>query len=214
MYTLPTLLLATIPTLTLAAKVHTVFVGKDGKTFTPQVVSAEVGDQVVYTFSPSHDVVQSDFSSPCAASADGIYSGPFSGTEDGKKKFLVKIENTDPVYYYCSTEKHCQDGMVGGINVPKDGNATIDAYANAAKTVPESNRPDALRKGELLDDQGLATATPSATPDPTTTPTESSSEPTGTATEPESTGAAAVLGGPGSVNAGLAVVLGVAGWFL
>lgn len=48
------------------------------------------------------------------------------------KSFVIKIANTDPIYYYCSFADHCSgSGMVGGINVPTTGN-TIDAYRTAA----------------------------------------------------------------------------------
>lgn len=63
-----------------------------------------------------------------------VYSGPYSGTDGGAKKFVVNVTSNDPVYYFCSVQRHCQyvsppdlqvsvidifrSGMVGGINIP------------------------------------------------------------------------------------------------
>lgn len=32
------------------------------------------------------------------------------------KYFLVPINNTDPIWFYCAQARHCQVGMVGVIN--------------------------------------------------------------------------------------------------
>jgi plastocyanin len=102
----------------LFAAVHFVEVGNNGSlVFVPERTPAEKGDTVVHLYA-THNVVQGDFSSPCTPNADGFYSGPYSDSDRGRLRFVVNVTNTDPIYYYCSVGKHCQLGMVGGINLP------------------------------------------------------------------------------------------------
>ncbi|KAJ4400962.1 hypothetical protein N0V91_008341 [Didymella pomorum] len=101
-----------------AAAVHTVQVGESGLVFVPQTVSAVQGDTVVFELFPGHNVVEGEFDSPCQTDDDDFYSGPYSGTDSGAKKFVVNVTSNDPVYYFCSVQRHCQSGMVGGINIP------------------------------------------------------------------------------------------------
>lgn len=103
------------------AAVHTVDVGESGLTFSPQTLNPAVGDTVVFKLYPQHNVVSGSFSSPCLPSEGGnasFFSGPFSNTDNGAKKFVVNVTSTQPVYYYCAVQRHCQQGMVGGWNLP------------------------------------------------------------------------------------------------
>lgn len=101
------------------AAVHVVQAGKGSDlVFVPQSITAVEGDTVVFDISRNHNVVSGSFGSPCQAETDGIYSGPYSETDEGRRKFVVSINNTDPIYLYCSVQQHCQSGMVGGINLP------------------------------------------------------------------------------------------------
>jgi plastocyanin len=62
------------------AKVIRVDVGLNGLTFTPNAVSAALGDVVDFHFHPkNHSVVQSSFDSPCNSSSvlNPIFSGFF-----------------------------------------------------------------------------------------------------------------------------------------
>ncbi|KAH8726165.1 Cupredoxin, partial [Phaeosphaeriaceae sp. PMI808] len=86
--------------------------------FNPKSVTAKAGDTVVFKLYAAHNVVQGDIASPCTPSGQGFYSGPYSETNGGKLRFVVNVTNTDPIYYYCSVSRHCQAGMVGGINLP------------------------------------------------------------------------------------------------
>ncbi|KAE9963694.1 hypothetical protein BLS_000081 [Venturia inaequalis] len=104
----------------------TVEVGQGGQdTFSPSTVKAAVGDIVTFKFDSRHDVAQGPFNSPCT-SASGIYSGIMSSGE-----FSVKINSTDPIWYYCSVNNHCQNGMVGVINPPSSGDS-LSSYSSAA----------------------------------------------------------------------------------
>jgi plastocyanin len=110
------LLLLALPTL-ISASIHTIDVGENGLEFSPNNITAAVGDTVIFHFYPQHDVTQGPFDKPCTPTDGGFYSGAYSSTEDGKKKFVMNVTTTDPVYFYCSVSMHCKGGMVGGINV-------------------------------------------------------------------------------------------------
>lgn len=98
-----------------AAKQIEVKVGEGGKKFVPNEIEAEVDDEVVFNFvDGGHDVSESSFDSPCQPKDGGIWSGAL----DSGKSFTVKIENTDPIYLYCSQGNHCKKGMTAAINAP------------------------------------------------------------------------------------------------
>ena len=100
------------------AKTIDVQVGQSGSnSFSPSSITAAKGDQVVFhLLSTFHDVAQGDLKSPCKPLASGFYSG--YPKKDGDSTFTVTINGTDPIYLYCSTNGHCQQGMVGAINAP------------------------------------------------------------------------------------------------
>lgn len=61
-----------------AAGVHTVDVGKSGLSFSPNSLTAAVGDQIEFHFdSPTHSVAQGDFSNACqpSSNASAFWSG-------------------------------------------------------------------------------------------------------------------------------------------
>jgi plastocyanin len=110
-----------------AAATHEVKVGNDLKTlealrYSPNVTTAAVGDTVVFHFWPGHhNVVQGDYSNPCNPSKDAFYSGfisPSGASGEADKVFTITINNTDPIWFYCSETEHCQNGMVAVINPP------------------------------------------------------------------------------------------------
>lgn len=110
-----------------AAATHVVKVGNDLRTleglrYSPDVTTAAVGDTVDFHFWPGkHDVVQGDYDSPCNPLKDGFYSGfitPAGSSGEADKIFTIKINNTDPIWIYCSETAHCQNGMVAVINPP------------------------------------------------------------------------------------------------
>ena len=62
---------------TVAAKTIVITAGTGGLAFSPDTVTADVGDVLEYHFVGSiHSAVQGDFSSPCAQSSTGFDSGP------------------------------------------------------------------------------------------------------------------------------------------
>lgn len=94
------------------AAVHQVTVGP-GLSYSPDTVTAAQGDVVEFTFGSGHNVVSGSFDSPCQPSG-GIYSG---NPNDGDI-FSVTVNNTDPVWIYCSVPHHCESGMAMVINAP------------------------------------------------------------------------------------------------
>jgi plastocyanin len=109
-----TLLLSAAVSLASAANFD-VQVGENGDSYTPSTISAQKGDTVTFHFSgASHDVVQSTFEAPCSPMAGGIYV-PIQNKAD---TFTVTVQNSDPIWFYCSVPGHCNEGMVGVINAP------------------------------------------------------------------------------------------------
>jgi plastocyanin len=114
------------PAIALAA-VHEVDVGEDGLVFDPKTLTAAQGDTVIFKLYPKHNVAQGAFNNPCQP--NGFFSGTFDTTDNGKKRFVVNITSTDPIYYYCAVPTHCKNGMVGGINLPY-----VSLLTNCAQT--------------------------------------------------------------------------------
>ncbi|MCJ1437491.1 hypothetical protein MMC27_006878 [Xylographa pallens] len=105
--------------------------------FTPNSVTAAVGSLVQFQFHPmNHSVVQSTFANPCIPinnimpSVKGIFSGFQATTGVTTPIFTILINDTQPIWYYCSQGMHCQNGMVGVINPPS--NATVVQFAALA----------------------------------------------------------------------------------
>ncbi|EEQ88967.1 hypothetical protein RJZ56_006383 [Blastomyces dermatitidis] len=172
-------------------------VGDEGLTFSPNTIRAQAGDDVVFHFFPrNHDVAAGPFDEPCTPSDDGLYSGLIN--IDGSQPdatFTVRINNTDPIWLYCSTRGHCQGGMSAVINPPARGK-TLEAYQTASKNA-RSVRPEEVRGGIFRENGGAnqsssASGTPSSSPTGTATGTATG---TGTAT---STGAGGATTSPTS----------------
>jgi plastocyanin len=183
---------------------QTISVGKDGLKFTPDIITAKVGEEITFQFFPkAHSVVQADFNNPCNPSANGIFSG-FVPTMSGvaNQTFTITVKDTKPIWLYCSQNKpvpHCQQGMVAVINQPASGPNTLDAFRAAAAGTKSSTSPLTPNGGKIT--------TPSSSSYPGAPGTPSGTSTGGPA---ESTGAAsslAVTGG--AVGAVLALFAGL-----
>lgn len=60
--------------------------------------------------------------------------------------FIVTVNSTDPIWFYCSLEAHCIAGMVGVVN-PPNGQTVSDYVENAAGF--RASAPSALQGGIL-----------------------------------------------------------------
>jgi plastocyanin len=107
--------------------VHAVKVGNANGTlqYSPNNIKANVGDFVQFQFAPNnHTVTQSTFAQPCQPIAlnspniTGFYSGfmPVSASATTTPTYTILINNTTPIWIYCSQASHCQKGMVMVIN--------------------------------------------------------------------------------------------------
>jgi plastocyanin len=105
------ILLGSLSTLAAAMTIDVTVGGSAGLVFTPNQVTASVGDVINFDIYANHSVAQSSFANPCNPINDkAIFSG------FGVKNFLVTVNDTTPIWIYCSQASHCAQGMVFAIN--------------------------------------------------------------------------------------------------
>ena len=100
--------------------VHSVSVGNGALAYSPDTITAAIGDTIEFHFfAPLHSVAQSNFSAPCTPSTNGFFSGDIS-TSSGENAdvFSIVVNDTNPIWFYCVIPTHCQLGMSGVINPP------------------------------------------------------------------------------------------------
>ncbi|KAK0750627.1 hypothetical protein B0T18DRAFT_311473, partial [Schizothecium vesticola] len=132
-------------------------VGNGGQVMSPNDVTVPMGEIIEFHFyQGAHSVAQSAFDNPCVpinATASNGVEGFFSGSvsvASGESANVFRVVSTgSPMWYYCATGKHCQNGMVGVINKPASGQRTISQYAAAAAKASQ-NLPAASVKGGTL----------------------------------------------------------------
>ncbi|KAJ5032552.1 uncharacterized protein L3040_009153 [Drepanopeziza brunnea f. sp. 'multigermtubi'] len=125
-----------------AAATHSVNVGATGHHFTPDSLKAAKGDIIEFRFYPlNHSVARADFRSPCfpyeltGAGRVGFWSGfePVNVVTSDPPIFRLLINDTNPLFYYCSAPGACEDGMVGVINPNSTQTLAVqEAYAHNA----------------------------------------------------------------------------------
>ncbi|KAI1418126.1 Cupredoxin [Hypoxylon sp. FL1857] len=154
-----------------AVATHTVTVGgAAGLVFTPDQISANVGDMVIFTFmSMNHTATQSTFAEPCKIMEGGMDSGfrpnP-NNTVNPPPQVAMQVMTTDPLWFYCRQSGHCGKGMTFSINPTAEktqamfqsmaiqqngqgagsaitGNATESASASSAVAAPPAATSDA-----------------------------------------------------------------------
>ncbi|KAG0646451.1 putative GPI-anchored cupredoxin [Hyphodiscus hymeniophilus] len=124
------------------AKTVSIDVANGALNFNPNTTTADVGDVLefhFYSFAAPHSVVKGDFDSPCMPASNTFFSGYIDGTPSGNDTYSITVKSTDPIWFYCSAHKHCQNGMVGVVNPPS--NMTIAMYAVAAKQAASNVAP-------------------------------------------------------------------------
>ncbi|KAF7305067.1 Peroxidase [Mycena kentingensis (nom. inval.)] len=125
------------------AATFNVDVGLDGKlAYSPNQVTAAVGDTVVFTFrTKNHTITQSSLESPCTPLEDGFDSGfvPVAAGETNFQQAELTIRDTKPIWIYCRQVGHCQQqGMVMAIN-PGDKFAAFQAAATGGTAPPSAS---------------------------------------------------------------------------
>lgn len=109
------------PTGVAPAATHTVIVGgAGGLVYTPDQVSAAVGDMVVFTFmNANHTVTQSPFDTPCKKLEGGLDSGFMANPNNTivpAPQMAMQVTTDKPLWFYCRQKAHCGKGMVFSIN--------------------------------------------------------------------------------------------------
>ncbi|KAH8590613.1 Cupredoxin [Bisporella sp. PMI_857] len=196
-------------------------VGEDGITFNPDTITAAVGDKLLFHFYPGtgpHSVVRSSFAAPCVPleGANTFFSGLLAGTADGSQTFEVEVQDTSPIWVYCSARQHCTNGMSAVINVA-EGNNTLDAYKAAAAQVSSPSALPSATGGVLTTvapsessstgSSGSGTATSSRA---TTTSSGSGTRTTSTGAGAASTSSRATSSSTGAAPRNTGVVMGLA----
>jgi len=151
-------------------------------TYTPNNIQAAVGDMVQFQFGPvNHTVTQSSFDEPCvplseSSNQTGIFSGfqPVSADATTIPTYTIQINNTTPVWIYCSQAMHCQKGMVMVINENTTKNATR-SLANFVKLASEAAKNIAPNASPSNGTEGSTSSSGSATPSGSGTSSGSSS---------------------------------------
>lgn len=146
----------------------TVLVGDGGLTFTPETITAAVGDTVIFEFrGGNHTVTQSTFAAPCSVMTTpkaGIDSGfvPVAAGATEFSQWSITVDNaTAPLWFYCKQGNHCQQGMVFSVNPTAD--KTHEAFkANAAAAVAGGAAASGASASGSAAATGAATATGSA----------------------------------------------------
>jgi len=105
MFTFPraTLILGLVALPLVAATIYDVQVGANGQlAFSPEAISAQPGDQVVFHFNPkNHTVTQSSFANPCAQKPGGFNSGfePVMANQT-QPTFAITVNDTQPTWVF------------------------------------------------------------------------------------------------------------------
>jgi len=168
-----------VPTATSATQ-HIISVAAGGQlTFSPNSITANVNDTVVFFFPPStftHSVTQSSFAAPCnLLNEGGSGQAGFNSGFLQNMEFTITVTNaSEPIWYFCQQfgpPSHCGSGMVGVINPPTSGANTFQAFQAAAEKLGASFPKDTGVGGLLGVD---ASASGSAVPIPTVTAASSS----------------------------------------
>ena len=147
----------------------------------PQVLQTNVGDIVEFQFYPSnHSVVRAEYLYPCVPYEDinkgkpGFFSGfkPVDAILSNPPSWQLKINDSLPIFYYCSAVGSCIEyGMVGVIN--PNASVSIETQVTAAKSAKYMLQP-----GENFPSEGSSSSSSS----PSSTSSASSSSASSTTT--------------------------------
>ncbi|KAG7452800.1 Cupredoxin [Guyanagaster necrorhizus] len=125
-----------------AADINVTVGGPGVLKFSPDSVTANVGDVLRFTFmQKNHTATQSTLASPCSPIENGFDSGfvPVSdNTTSGFPVAELTISDTNPIWVYCRQANHCQQGMVFAVN-PGDKLAQFQAAATGNTTATASS---------------------------------------------------------------------------
>ncbi|KAF2035214.1 hypothetical protein EK21DRAFT_84835 [Setomelanomma holmii] len=122
------------------AQTHTIEVGLADHKFRPDTTEAAIGDTIEFRFYPAnHSIVRAEYGFPCipyemtGSNKAGFFSGfnPVDKVLDDPPKYSIRVNTTDPVFFYCSAPGSCITyGMVGSINI--NSSQSIDKQRSLA----------------------------------------------------------------------------------
>ncbi|KAI2483607.1 hypothetical protein Ptr902_05924 [Pyrenophora tritici-repentis] len=134
-----------------AAQTHTIQVGLADHIFKPDTTVANIGDTIEFDFYPlNHSVVRAEYGFPCIPyemignNKKGFFSGfkPVNAILSSPPTYRIRINDTNPVFFYCSAPGSCLNyGMVGAINP----NASTSANLFLPKVPYQATFPPAQR---------------------------------------------------------------------
>ncbi|KAI0138626.1 hypothetical protein F4776DRAFT_62354 [Hypoxylon sp. NC0597] len=163
-----------------AAATYTVMVGLQHD-FQPDTIQANPGDTIRFNFYPkNHSVVRADFKKPCIPweltqdPTESFFSGPVEQDtlQSPIPSWDLKVNNTDPVFFYCSAPDSCiKWKMVGVINPNKTFTLDIQkAFVD--------NSTFQLSPGEDFPDESSPSITTTSDSAPTSTSTSTATDST------------------------------------
>ncbi|KAH6614242.1 hypothetical protein C7974DRAFT_417961 [Boeremia exigua] len=147
-----------------ASQIIPVVVGGPQDTFVPNSITAAVGDIVQFQFSNgNHTVTQSTVDQACTPMDAGVHSGhiPFKDGQADVGTFNMPVTSTEPMFLYCATGPHCQEGQVMVIN-PVNAQQVAD-YAKLSQATEKSTdggAPVGGAAGKIALDQAAFTPAP------------------------------------------------------
>lgn len=164
-------------------KTHTIQVGLADHKMVPATTQAAIGDILEFNFYPlNHSVVRADYGYPCipyektGPSRQGFFSEfhPVKNVLDKPPTFQVRVNDLEPILYYCSAPGSCITyGMVGGVNL--NSSMSIDTQMELAKKSTYMLQPGEEFPPEAPLPSGLSSASSSATASNTAAPASGNS---------------------------------------
>ncbi|KAK0119122.1 hypothetical protein ONS95_007984 [Cadophora gregata] len=204
------------------AATHSVNVGAAGLVFTPNSITANVGDTVEFRFYPqNHSVARAEYKYPCIpyevvdVGKQGFWSGfkPVNVVLSDPPKFSVLINDTEPIFFYCSAPGACEEDIMVGVINP-NSSQTLEVQQAFAHNSTVAFSPGENFPAEVASTKSAAPSSSSTTSSPTTatvttTPTTSATAAASSGSHsPLSTGAIAgiAIGGAAVLILGGALI--------
>ncbi|KAF2471382.1 uncharacterized protein BDR25DRAFT_334001 [Lindgomyces ingoldianus] len=173
---------ATNSTTSRGPKVFTVKVGAGEFAYNPANLSdVHVGDTVSFEFYPlDHSVARAEFGSACVPyeytgkNKVGFYSGTENVTTVNDLKYWnLTINDTAPIFYYCTAPGSCKDHQMVGVINP-NATQTLDDQIESAKEAKFMVAPGQPLPGEASSSLSVPSSTSTSSPTSTPVPTHSS----------------------------------------
>ncbi|KZT11377.1 uncharacterized protein LAESUDRAFT_643145 [Laetiporus sulphureus 93-53] len=147
---------ATTATGTSSGTTHTVIVAPTQGVlrFVPFAVNATPGDTIFYMWNANnHTVTKGSELEICNETTDAFATGE----HDKGFTFTEMVNDTDPVFYFCSTPGHCEKGMFGIINPPSvENNANTSVATMMSSMLANSSTLAAMYAASNIQNNSAA----------------------------------------------------------